>query len=450
MAREVVDRYHELLTPALAEAAAGQMQEALLKRRCYFGNRPLCTVLRPNFLEPAQWSYLRRETETLLGAFRKAHRAALRFPEVRAQLDLEPYEEALFPLDQGGDAPWTTSRLDSFNDLEQGILQFVEYNAETPAGMAYDDAISEVFLDLEPMKRLEAQFQIRGLSPVRSLYAALLETYHTWGGRGTPQIAVVDWGDVPTLNEHEMCRELFEREGSPTMLIDPRGIEYRNGRLWAGDFRIDLIYKRVLISELVGRMGWQNNPIVEAVRDHAVCMSNSFSAKLMAKKASFALLSDEANHPLFDEGERAAIEAHIPWTRRVHERKTQFHGQNIDLLPFIAEHRDRLVLKPNDEYGGKGVVIGWEAADDLWEETLRAALITPYVVQERVNIYYEDFPAWVDGQVQVSPRLVDSDPFVFFGRTTSGCMTRLSATTLLNVTAGGGSIVPTFIVYRRT
>lgn len=449
MAREVVERYHELLTEALAYEASERMRDELLKRRCYFGNRPLCTVLRPNFLEPAQWAYLRRETETLMGAFRKAHRAAVRDPAVRAQLDLEAYEEELYPLDPGLEAPWATSRLDSFNDPEQGILQFVEYNAETPAGMAYDDAIAETFLQLEPMKRFEQHYQVRGFSTVRSLYTALLETYHTWGGRGTPQIAIVDWGDVPTLNEHELCRELFEAEGSPTLLADPRALEYRGDHLWAGDFRIDLIYKRVLVSELVGRMGIHNNPIVQAVRDRRVCISNSFSAKLMAKKASFVLLSDEQNHGLYDEGELAAIEAHIPWTRRVQERKTQFHGHEVDLLPFIAERRDQLVLKPNDEYGGKGVVIGWEATDDLWQETMRAALTTPYVVQERVNIYYEDFPAWIDGSLNVSPRLVDADPFIFFGRTTSGCMTRLSSTTLLNVTAGGGSIVPTFIVYKR-
>lgn len=447
MAREVVERYHELLTEALAYEANERMRDELLKRRCYFGNRPLCTVLRPNFLEPAQWAYLRRETETLMGAFRKAHRAAVRDPAVRAQLDLEAYEEELYPLDPGLETPWATSRLDSFNDPERGILQFVEYNAETPAGMAYDDAIAETFLQLEPMKRFEKHYQVRAFSTVRSLYTALLETYHTWGGRGTPQIAIVDWGDVPTLNEHELCRELFEAEGSPTLLADPRALEYRGDHLWAGDFRIDLIYKRVLVSELVGRMGIHHNPIVQAVRDRRVCISNSFSAKLMAKKASFVLLSDEHNHGLYDEGERAAIEAHIPWTRRVQERKTQFHGHEVDLLPFIAEQQNQLVLKPNDEYGGKGVVLGWDASQAEWQQAVDEALRQPSVVQLRVPLGYEDFPVVLPGGgFAVEPRLVDFDPFIFDGHYAGGCLTRLSAGGLLNVTAGGGTTVPTMVV----
>src|SRR5439155_4199853 len=139
--------------------------------------------------------------------------------------------------------------------------------------------------------------------------------------RDTPQIGVIDWADVPTLNEHELCRAYFEEKGIRTLLADPRALEYHDGHLWAGDFRIDVIYKRVLCSELIDRMG-MDNPIVRAVRDRAVVMSNAFSSKLMAKKASFAVLSDERNGNLFDETERAAIEAHIPWTRHVAERKS--------------------------------------------------------------------------------------------------------------------------------
>ncbi|MFN8418629.1 MAG: hypothetical protein U0528_05200 [Anaerolineae bacterium] len=91
-------------------------------------------------------------------------------------------------------------------------------------------------------------------------------------------------------------------------------------------------------SELIQRMGI-DNPIVKAVREGNVSMQNAFSAKLMAKKASFAVLSDERNAHLFSDEECRAIEEHIPWTRNVSDRKTVFHGQEIDLLSYVAEHR---------------------------------------------------------------------------------------------------------------
>jgi hypothetical protein len=445
MSLAAITAYHDLLTPALAFETEGTLNEKLLARRCYFGARPLCTVLRPHFYSAEGWAYLKRETEIVLRAFKKAHAACMREPTMRAQLDLEPYEEALFDLDIGYEAPWNTSRLDSFFDADGQSLRFVEYNAETPAGMAYEDQLSEAFMELEIMHRFARRYEIRPL-PVRGhLLDALLVAYKQFGGQKLPNIAIIDWADVPTLNEHELCKQYFEAHGYRTVLADPRALDYHHGHLWAGDFRIDLIYKRVLCSELIVRMG-MDNPVVRAVRERAVCMSNAFSSKLMAKKASFAFLSDEQNSHLFTEEELNAIEAHIPWTRRVQDRQTTFHGQPIDMVTFVAAHREQFVLKPNDDYGGKGVIIGWECDSETWNATLHTALTIPYVVQERVSAAHEDFPSIHDGRLDVSPRLVDADPFVFLGKGTHGCLTRLSTSALLNVTAGGGSVIPTFVI----
>jgi uncharacterized circularly permuted ATP-grasp superfamily protein len=448
MSGEAIARYHELLTPQVAAETEGALNEQLRSRKCYFGTRPLCTVLRPNFYSPEAWAYVQHETGFILRACEKAHAACMRDPMMRAQLDLEPYEEALFDLDIGFRAPWTTSRLDSFFDPEAKTLRFVEYNAETPAGMAYEDQLSEAFLELESMKRFAEHYHVKSLHVRHHLLNALLNAYREYGGQNAPQIAIIDWADVPTLNEHELCKEYFEAHGCKTLLADPRALEYHHGHLWAGDFRIDLIYKRVLCSELVMRMGI-DNAVVKAVADRAVCMSNAFSSKLMAKKASFAFVSDERNGFLFSDEERQAIEAHIPWTRRVQDRRTDYHGQQVDLLAFVAHHRENFVLKPNDDYGGKGVVIGWEVSEEEWGATLQHGLTTPYVVQERAHATYLDFPSIVEGQLDISPRLVDADPFIFNGQATHGCLTRLSTSSLLNVTAGGGSVVPTFVIEPR-
>jgi uncharacterized circularly permuted ATP-grasp superfamily protein len=230
--------------------------------------------------------------------------------------------------------------------------------------------------------------------------------------------------------------------------VDPREVEYRNGQLIAGDFPIDLIYKRVLISELIDR-GGLDHPVVQAVRDRAVCMVNSFRCKILHKKASFAVLSDERNADLFTANERAVIETHIPWTRTVEERTTVRAGQPIDLLPYIAKYREDLVLKPNDEYGGKGVTLGWEVRQAEWEEALRQALDEPFVVQERVALPSEPYPSLIDGQVRIFDRMLDTNPFVFYGDYVDGCLTRLSTVALLNVTAGGGSSAPTMLVEPR-
>ena len=109
-------------------------------------------------------------------------------------------------------------------------------------------------------------------------------------------------------------------------------------------------------------------------------------------------------------------------------------------------NRERLVLKPNDDYGGHGISIGWNTDEIRWEEALRTALVNgDYVVQERVPTARETFPAILpDGTVEFAEQLVDLDPLLFNGKVRSA-FTRLSSTELANVSSGGG-MVPTYII----
>ncbi len=118
-------------------------------------------------------------------------------------------------------------------------------------------------------------------------------------------------------------------------------------------------------------------------------------------------------------------------------------------MPHILAHRDRFVLKPNDDYGGKGIVLGWTVDASAWETAVRNALQQPYIAQERVNLPREVYPSVHDGKLQLIERMLDTNPFVCFSSTVDGILTRISTEALLNVTAGGGSTVPTFVLEER-
>jgi len=125
---------------------------------------------------------------------------------------------------------------------------------------------------------------------------------------------------------------------------------------------------------------------------------------------------------------------------------TDYFGKETELLEFVAANRDRLVLKPNDDYGGHGITIGWNTNETQWNEALQAALADgDYLVQERVPTARETFPALTaDGRIEFAEQLVDLDPLLFNGKVGSA-FTRLSFTELANVTSGGG-MVPTYVI----
>lgn len=447
--RRAIERYHALLTPDVAAESQALLDAQLLSRGLFFGDRALCTVLRPRLLLGEQYAFVRRQCALLLAAFARALHAALSDDAVLDQFGLEDWERTLIQFDPGFRDASPTSRLDAFYDADAGALSFTEYNAETPAGLAYGDALSEAFLALPVVGEFLHEYELRPIPARHGVLFPLLDSFRSWRGtREQPRIAILDWREVPTYNEFVLFERYFHSLGIPCIIADPRELEYAGGTLRAGDFHITLIYKRVLISELVAR-GGIDHPVIRAVRDGAACMVNPFRCKILHKKASLAVLSDERNAHLFTPEQRDTIDAHIPWTRVVAERATVFQGDRIDLLPWIAANREELVLKPNDEYGGKGIVLGWEVDDDTWADALRAGVESPHIVQRRIRLPTEPYPSFVDGSVRITDRMVDLAPFVAHGRYVEGCLTRLGTTPLLNVTAGGGSTVPTFVAARR-
>ncbi|GAB4211377.1 MAG: hypothetical protein OHK0022_45850 [Roseiflexaceae bacterium] len=451
---DAIDHYHRLLDPDTARATFEQLDATLRARGLMVGkarDRLICTVLRPRFLTEAQHTAL-IEAATLVGrAIRKIGAAALEDPALLQPYALTPDEQALLAIDPGYPGASMFGRLDGFLAPDGSSCYFVESNLESPAGIAYDEALADIFDQFAVLRAFRERFHAEPL-PVRpALQQLLLDTFHIWGGSGTPAVAIVDFRTVTTWPEFEHLRERFGAAGIPTVLADPSELRYEGGRLRVGDTPIDLVYRRILQHEFLAAYDL-SHPLVRAYADRAVCVVNPFRSKPVHTKLIMALLSDQDGvaYALLDDDERAAVQRHVPWSRLVREGVTRYGGERIDLLAFARSNRERLVLKPNDEYGGSGVLLGWETAQEHWEQALEAALATPHIVQERVPLPQEPYPTWTPEQgLLFTPRYVDSDPCVF-GDRAAGCLTRIAATALLNVSAGGGSAPPTFLIRERS
>ncbi|HTP09640.1 MAG TPA: circularly permuted type 2 ATP-grasp protein [Anaerolineae bacterium] len=450
MLTEAIEYYHSLFNDEVARANDAALSAALQREGLLFGTRPICIVLRPRLVGAAHYAQLQEVCSKVAVAARQVVKFMLSDRPTRDLMAFTSGEDALLALDSGYAEPSASSRLDSFFDNHTGSLQFVEYNAESPAGMAYEDELSTVFLSLPVMQEFGRKYRVTKVPAAPPMVETLLEKFREWGKSNDPRAAIVDWKGLPTHAEFVMFQKYLEAQGVPTVICSPDDLTYSDRTLYADGLPVNLVYKRVLTSEFLQKYGQDHaleHPLGQAYRDGSICLVNSFQAKPLHKKMIFGLLSDPAimDAAGIDRGVQSALAQHIPWTRRVQSVRTTYQGQEVDLLKFVRDYQNRLLLKPNDEYGGKGITIGWETSAEEWDEALHAALESPFVVQERVHIAYEDYPQCVEGKLHIGRRLVDTDPYLFNTRV-QGCLTRLSTVTLLNVTAGGGSTVPTFLI----
>jgi uncharacterized circularly permuted ATP-grasp superfamily protein len=435
-----------LRVPALPQDLFKRMRKAKLT----FGDRVHCPFLRPFFLSPEDEERVRTVAEAIAALGERVTTAALDDRHLFAQFHLRPEEERLARLHTGYGPASTASRLDAF--LLPDSLKFAEYNGESPAGAGYAETLAAIFSELPVMGRFSQHFEVHSYPLIAKLLDALMMSYVDWGGSSTtPQIAIVDWEGVPTWREFEILQGRFERMGVPTLVADPRELEFDGKQLVAQDKVIDLVYRRVLINDIVAKPV-ECAALVKAYSANAVCVANNFRCKIPHVKAFFAVLTDEQNGALFSHSERELIRNHIPWTRVVADTKTAHYGQQVELLALIRKERENLVLKPSDEYGGSGVTLGWETDENAWDDAIERALSAKngvWIAQERIPIRREVFPYITDvGQVHYRDMLVDFAPYMFRGKM-CGFLTRLSATGLANVTSGGGQ-VPVFRVSPRT
>jgi uncharacterized circularly permuted ATP-grasp superfamily protein len=450
MLKQAVSHYHNLLQDEnLAETSRAMLDEGLERAKLIFGGRRLSPYLRPHFVTEEDFARICGICETVWSAIQKVKDAAIEDGSIISDLGLTEIERELIAIDPGYRAVSPTSRLDSF--LTDGAYSFVELNGESPAGIAYADAAYDIFSALPVMQKFSETYNLRALYGRQFMLDVLLESYREYRGGHTdraPQIAIVDLKGMPTLKEFELFKEFFEQQGYRSVICSPDELEFSDNRLRMGDFEIDIVYKRLLVNEYLPIIKEQP-ALMDAYRAGAICMVNSFRSKIIHKKALFAVLTSARRAGLFNEAEQATIRKHVPWTRLVRAEKTDYLGAEIDLLEFARANRNRLVLKPNDDYGGHGITIGWNSDESGWSEALNSAVNHgDYVVQERVPTAREMFPALKDdGTIEFAEQLVDLDPLLFNGKVGSA-FTRLSFTELANVSSGGG-MVPTYIISQK-
>ena len=455
-APDPVEFWDELLGPVLKKSPdfPKKFIAELRGARLTFGKRVHCPFLRPFFLSPADEERVRRVSETIAAVAERVTSAAMEDDSLFRQFFLRPEEEALVRLPAGCGPASTSSRLDAF--LLPESLKFTEYNGEAPAGAGYSETLSDIFADTPMMAGFAKRFEVHRYPLSAKLLDALIATYLEWGGKThRPQMAIVDWKEVPTRSEFEILKQRFEAMQIPVVIADPRELEWDGKKLTAKGKAIDLVYRRVLMNDIVERPN-ECQALVKAYASGTVCVANNFRCKIPHVKAFFAVLTDPRNARLFSTDEQELIQRHIPWTRVVQDVKTEYGGEPVELLKYIRKNQKDLVLKPSDEYGGKGVTLGWEIDAKEWEQAIEKALTGKeggknegcWIVQERIPLRRGVFPfIGTGGKVENKNMLVDFAPYLFRGKL-AGFLTRLSATGLANVTSGGGQI-PSFRVERK-
>ncbi|MBN1880381.1 circularly permuted type 2 ATP-grasp protein [bacterium] len=441
---EIENHFDDILRRMEARGVSGlglmnSLSQRYIEERCLASGKPFPTFLKPAFMSPGQFEMVKRVTNITMKCLEKVSDLFYEDPKYLPLFEMAPGEEELARIRPPYANKVQHARLDAF--MSGNDLRFCEFNCDTPGGPGYSDIQLNLLMETEPLIEIQKQYILERDTFMENVLQGLLSCYrdYGWDGSGKPRILIHTLFDLdPTMNELEVLQKYFQQRGHDCVIAQPQDCSFENGVLTVGGGPVELVYRR-------GATAWwlshsrNYSALWEAYKAGAICMANPLNSKLAGKKSLMAVLQSDAMRDKLTEEEKDVVQKHVPWTRLVTDGKTSYDGKTVDLLDFLRENRAAMVMKPIGLYGGKNVAIGHEMSDHDWFEVLETAVKERYVAQEYIPIPEIDLPVYNQNGLHFEKKKVNINFFAFNGQYAGG-MARVSDSSIINISAGGGLI----------
>lgn len=413
--------FYALAPQAIADLIRQTAEESRARHLIYQrdGMDDLVRVLiRPAGVMPEQRAYLHFANLTVLNALKRIPEMYLADPEIRQIVPLSEAEEQwlhdTWGPSQRENNP-VMGRLDGVVELTSPMwkdsLRLLEPNLCGVGGIHMCPTAERIIADLvlPVLRRQDPQLQLELGSDLRELFIQEILDHLEALGRKGQHICFIEakYSGSGTDEQTPLADYYLNRHGMRVLHADPSELYVRGDEVWYGDSPIDIAYRDYEVRDLIAleRGGVNIDAMRRLFRENR--MVSSMAGDFDHKSAWEILTTPSLASRHFSADERQIFRRHILWTRRLYDRKTTLpDGKQADLLEFVREDRESLVLKPNRSYGGDRVLLGHSSDQAEWDDAIEAAVRGPdgWVVQQLAAIPVSEFPVVAaDGEVRIEP-----------------------------------------------
>lgn len=371
-------------------------------------------ALRPWLLTEAQRRYCQR-------LFWQVERATLRVPALwrhRSEVrELLPFTDEAAEFLREYLTPEALARQTLFGRVDAAFrlsspdwrptLRLLETNMVGLGAVYYADAAARIAQEFIAPRLVEADRSLR-LRPDDSFMHLMIDTAVAHAakigrGRRAHICLIEDKSSRIGPEEFETMSAILNREGYRTWTADPGVLEVHGDEVCLRGMPMDVLYRDPTLNDLIEmerggrdlramRLAFRRNQVVSG-------LAGEFD-----QKGVLELFSSPPFLRFFTPAARRWFMKHVSWTRVVRETRTTPPGKTreVDLVPFLRRHRERLLVKPNIDYGGHGIVFGSDATAGEWDRALDAAIRHPgsVVAQVHVPAWEDSYPVLRDGRVK--------------------------------------------------
>lgn len=366
--------------------------EKVKNSKAQYKGKPVPFLYNPMFFTEEDVDNFRKIGSMMISIANKVTNRYIEDEDFRKKFRFPKLMEELILVENGYHINVPIARFDIFyKDYDN--FKFCELNTDGSSAMNEDNTLAEILLETEAMKRFGRKYSFSLFELFDSWVKESLEIYKKFDPNNPkPNVAIVDFTESGTTEEFKEFKKAYMRNGYNCIIVDPRDLTYKDGKLYFKDYKIDLVYRRIVTFELIEKAE-EIPDFIEAYKNKAMCTIGSLRSQVVHNKIIFKILHDEDTLEFLNQEEREFIKKHIPYTGL-------FEGDK-KIFEEVLNNKDKYIMKPLDLNGSRGVFAGRDYSIEEWKRKLEEVWERDYLYQEFYNPHKREFIVFNDRGVSV-------------------------------------------------
>lgn len=397
--------------------------------------------LLPRIIHHREWEKLEKgviQRNLAINAFvHDVYHRKLIFKDRSIPFDLIKSSEHYTPAMEGMEPAGGIYNHVSGTDLvkhSDGEYYVLEDNVRCPSGISY--VLSNRGVMKRTLFQLFGKYKVKPINEFTDYFLSMVQSVAP-DGVGEPCCAVLTDG----MQASAYFEHAFIARSMGVPLVEGKDLYVEKDKVFmktlSGNKQVDVLYKRVddeffdpLVFNADSKIGVPG--IMKAFHKGNLSLVNAPGCGVADDKAVYSYVPQMIRYYLGEE----------PILNNVHT----YHCSDENDLKYVIENMEKLVIKPVDEYGGKGIMVGNTASKNQINDYKKKIVQNPrkYIAQPIMALSLH--ATFIEEEKHYEPRHIDLRTYTLLGKdmqyVLKGGLTRVAlkeGNLIVNSSLGGGS-----------
>lgn len=271
----------------LIEADYKMLLKEVAQSKAVYKGKPLPFLYFPCIYSQEDIKRFEVITKDIFKIVNKSIDIYLKHPEVRPVWGFSKALESLVLMAHDYEAKVPMGRFDFFY-YPDGHYEFCELNTDGTSAMNEETPLTDILIKSKGLEPFLKQHEVKRFELYESwvhevglIYDEFIQSGHVRAVK--PYVIIMDFIAKGSPHEFEIFKETFIEKGYDCDIVSPEILIYKNGHLYVGDKKVDIVYRRLVTRDLMEAYE-DLQALVEGIKANKTCFIGSMKTQIVHTK----------------------------------------------------------------------------------------------------------------------------------------------------------------------